>query len=155
MRYPQLRGSRYFEPVGRRGAAPTLATWIWGVTADEYERRADLWPLNPDGDLLAIMMVESVEGVKNLDETLSVPGIGAVFIGVANDLRHSLGVPAGSPEVEAARQAILKGCLAHKVACGITVNSVSELSRRLAEGWKMIRTTLEVAREGRPLVDKR
>ena len=90
MRYPQLRGSRYFEPIGRRGAAPTLATWVWGLTTDEYERRADLWPLNPEGDLLAIMMVESVDGMKQLDEIMSVPGVGAVFIGQANDLRHSL-----------------------------------------------------------------
>lgn len=154
MRYPQLRGSRYFEPVGKRGAAPTLATWIWGIGTDEYERHADLWPLNPDGDLLAIMMIESVDGVKNLDEILSVPGVGAVFIGAANDLRHSLGVPAGSPEVEAARQTILKGCLSHNVACGITVNSVSDMTKRLAEGWKMIRATLDIVREGRGILQK-
>jgi 4-hydroxy-2-oxoheptanedioate aldolase len=149
MRYPQPRGSRYFEPIGKRGAAPGLATWVWGVTVEEYERRADLWPLNPDGDLLAIVMIESVEAVRNLDEILSVPGVGAAFIGAANDLRLSLGVPASSPEVEAARQTILKGCLAHKVACGITVNSVSDMTRRLAEGWKMIRASLETVRDWR------
>lgn len=151
MRYPQLRGSRYFEPAGKRGAAPTLATWIWGLNAEEYEARADLWPLNPSGDLLAIIMVESVEGLKNLDDVLSVPGVGAVFIGNANDLRHSLGVPPGSPEVEAARQTILKGCLAHKVACGITVNSGAEMAKRLNEGWKMIRATLDTIRDGRTM----
>src|SRR3989441_2418627 len=90
MRYPQMRGSKYFEPAGIRGAAPGLATWIWGLTAEDYERHADLWPLNPEGDLLAIAMIESVEGVKNLDAILSVPGIGAAFIGNANDLRHSM-----------------------------------------------------------------
>src|SRR5262249_26901774 len=100
MRYPQLRGSKYFEPAGIRGSAPGLATWIWGLTAEEYERHADLWPLNPEGDLLAIAMIESVEGMKNLDAILSTPGIGAVFIGNANDLRHTMGVPATSPEVE-------------------------------------------------------
>ena len=154
MRYPQLRGSKYFEPVGKRGAAPGLATWIWGLTTDEYEQHADLWPLNPQGDLLAILMVESVEGLKNLDEILSVPGVGAVFIGNANDLRHSMGVPATSPEVETARQAILKGCLAHKVACGITVANGTEMARRLNEGWKMIRATVEIVRDGRALQAK-
>lgn len=155
MRYPQMRGSRYFEPAGTRGAAPGLATWIWGITGDEYERHADLWPLNPEGDLLAIVMVESVEGLKNLDEILSVPGIGAVFIGAANDLRHSIGVPANSPEVEAARQTILKSCLAHKVACGITVTSGDEMVKRLNEGWKMIRATTEIIRNGRAIQEKR
>lgn len=149
MRYPQMRGSKYFDPVGKRGAAPGLATWIWGLTTDEYERHADLWPLNPEGDLLAIVMVESVEGLKNLDEILSVPGVGAVFIGNANDLRHSMGVPATSPEVEAGRQTILKSCLAHNVACGISVNSPDEMNRRLKEGWKMIRATVEIIRDAR------
>src|SRR5262249_23020283 len=99
-RYPRRRGSKYSEPAGIRGAAPGLATWIWGLTAEEYERHADLWPLNPEGDLLAIAMIESVEGMKTLDAILSTTGIGAVFIGNANDLRHTMGVPATSPEVE-------------------------------------------------------
>jgi 4-hydroxy-2-oxoheptanedioate aldolase len=149
MRYPQLKASKYFEPRGKRGAAPGLATWIWGLSTEEYERHADLWPLNPEGDLLAIVMVESEEGLENLDEILSVPGVGAVFIGNANDLRHSMGVPANAPEVETARQRILKGCLAHKVACGITVASGAEMNRRLNEGWKMIRATVEIIRDGR------
>ena len=155
MRYPQPRGSPYFEPAGKRGAAPANATWAWGIGGEEYERRADLWPLNPEGDLLAIVMVESVEGMKNLDEILSVPGVGMIFIGAANDLRLSLGVPANSPEVEAARQTILKGCLAHKVACGITANSANDVIQRLNEGWKMIRSTEGVIREARAAMERR
>ncbi len=155
MRYPQMRGAPYFEPIGKRGAAPGNATWIWGISGDEYERRADLWPLNPQGDLLAIIMIESVEGVKNLDEILSVPGVGMVFIGAANDLRLSMGVPANSPEVEAARQTILKGCLAHNVVCGITANTATDMVKRLNEGWKMIRATEVVIRDGRAAMEKR
>jgi 4-hydroxy-2-oxoheptanedioate aldolase len=155
MRYPQLKGSKYFEPAGKRGAAPGLATWIWGLTTEEYERHADLWPLNPEGDLLAIAMIESVDGVKNLDAILSTPGIGAVFIGNANDLRHSMGVPATSPEVETARQTILAGCKRHNVACGITVASGAEMNKRLDEGWKMIRATVEIIRDGRAIQEKR
>jgi 4-hydroxy-2-oxoheptanedioate aldolase len=155
MRYPQLKGSPRFEPVGKRGAGSAIATWVWGLSTDEYERRADLWPLNPDGDLLAIVMVESAEGLKNLDEILSVPGVGMVFIGAANDLRLSLGVPANAPEVEAARQAILKGCGAHKVACGITATSGADMVKRLNEGWKMIRATEEVIRAGREMMEKK
>jgi 4-hydroxy-2-oxoheptanedioate aldolase len=155
MRYPQLRGSKYFEPAGIRGSAPGLATWIWGLSTEEYERHADLWPLNPEGDLLAIAMIESVEGMKNLDAILSTPGIGAVFIGNANDLRHSMGVPANSPEVETARQTILAGCKRHNVACGITVASGAEMVKRLDEGWKMIRATVEIIRDGRAIQERR
>lgn len=155
MRYPQMRGSPYREPAGKRGSGAANATWAWGVTGEEYERRADLWPLNPEGDLLAIIMIESVEGVKNLDEILSVPGVGMVFIGAAGDLHLSLGVPQNSPEVEAARQTILKGCLAHKVACGITATTPSDIIKRLNEGWKMIRSTADVIRDARASLEKR
>ena len=151
MRYPQLRGSKIFEPAGIRGSAPGLATWIWGLSTDDYERHADLWPLNPEGDLLAIAMIESTEGMKNLDAILSTPGIGAVFIGNANDLRHSMGVPATAPEDEAARQTILAGCKRHNVACGITVASGAEMVKRLNEGWKMIRATVDIIQDGRAL----
>jgi 4-hydroxy-2-oxoheptanedioate aldolase len=151
MRYPQLRGAKYFEPAGIRGSAPGLATWIWGLSADEYERHADVWPLNPEGDLLAIAMIESVEGMKNLDAILSTPGIGAVFIGNANDLRHSMGVPAAAPDVETARQTILAGCKRHNIACGITVANGAEMNKRLGEGWKMIRATVDIIQDGRAL----
>ena len=151
MRYPQLKGSKYFEPAGIRGSAPGLATWIWGLSADEYERHADLWPLNPEGDLLAIAMIESTEGMKNLDAILSTPGIGSVFIGNANDLRHSMGVPATSPEVEAGRQTILAGCKRHNVACGITVADGADMVKRLNEGWKMIRATVDIIQDGRAI----
>ena len=93
-------------------------------------------------------MIESTEGLKNLDAILSMPGIGAVFIGNANDLRHSMGVPATSPEVEAARQTILAGCKRHNIACGITVASGADMVRRLGEGWKMIRATVEIIGDG-------
>jgi 4-hydroxy-2-oxoheptanedioate aldolase len=52
-----------------------------GVSGDEYGRRDDLWPLNPEGDLLATMMIESVEGLKSLDAIASRPGVGALFPG--------------------------------------------------------------------------
>ena len=62
MRYPQLKGSPRMEPAGIRGYGPAGAAWIWGLSAADYERHADLWPLNPDGDLLATIMIESVDG---------------------------------------------------------------------------------------------
>jgi 4-hydroxy-2-oxoheptanedioate aldolase len=155
MRYPQLKGSPRFEPAGKRGAGSAIATWIWGLSADEYEKRADLWPLNPEGDLLAIVMIESAEGLKNVDEILSVPGVGMVFIGAANDLRLSLGVAANAPEVESARQTILKACLARTVACGITATSAADMVKRLNEGWKMIRATEDVIRDGRAAMEKK
>jgi 4-hydroxy-2-oxoheptanedioate aldolase len=141
MRYPQKRTSKYPEPKGLRGYAPGMAVWSWGVPDAEYERRADVWPLNPDGDLLAIMMIETAEGLKNADAIAAVPGVGAIFVGAGGDLHQYLGVESNSPEVEQAFQTILKACLAHNVACGITALNGNDVAKRLREGWKMIRTT--------------
>src|SRR5439155_17918121 len=112
MRYPQRKGSRYFEPVGLRGLSPQNAVWFWGIPNDEYLRRADLWPLNPQGDLIAIMLIESALGLKNVDEIASVPGVGGLYAGTG-DLSNSMGVDGSAPEVEAAVQTILKACLSH------------------------------------------
>jgi 4-hydroxy-2-oxoheptanedioate aldolase len=141
MRYPQKRTSKYPEPPGLRGYAPGNAVWWWGVSDAEYERRADLWPLNPDGDLLAIMMIETSEGLKNADAIASVPGVGAIFVGAGADLSQYLGIERNSPELEQGFQTILKACLAHNVACGITALNARDIGKRLEDGWKMIRTT--------------
>jgi len=141
MRYPQQRNSKYPEPPGLRGYAPGGAVWWWGISEAEYVRRADLWPLNPDGDLLAIMMIETSEGLKNADAIASVPGMGAIFVGAGADLSQYLGVARNSAELEQGFQTILKACLAHHVACGITALNGTDIIKRLAEGWKMIRTT--------------
>jgi 4-hydroxy-2-oxoheptanedioate aldolase len=127
MRYPQMRTSKYQQPPGMRGFSPGNAVFAWGISPAEYEQRADVWPLNPDGDLLAIPMIETAEGLKNVDEIASVPGIGAIFVGSGGEL-------------EQARQTILASCKAHNVPCGITALTKPEVDKRLKEGWRMIRT---------------
>jgi 4-hydroxy-2-oxoheptanedioate aldolase len=149
MRYPPLRGSPRREPVGIRGYSTAAASYAWGVTAAEYERRADVWPLNPDGDLLAVIMIESVEGLENLDQIASVPGVGALFLGAGSDLSRSIGVAASSPEVEAAFQQVLKACKSHKVACGITAGNANDIVRRVNEGWSIIRSTVPAITQAR------
>jgi 4-hydroxy-2-oxoheptanedioate aldolase len=141
MRYPQKRNSKYPEPAGLRGYAPGTAVWWWGISEADYERRADLWPLNPDGDLLGIMMIETAEGLKNADAIASVLGVGAIFVGAGADLSQYLGVDRNSPELEQGFQTILKACQAHNVACGITATNARDIAKRLEDGWKMIRTT--------------
>ena len=74
MRYPPQRGAKYPQPVGNRGCCPGDAPRYWGLSLHDYFVRADVWPLNPDGELLAIVMVESREAIKNVNEILSVPG---------------------------------------------------------------------------------
>jgi 4-hydroxy-2-oxoheptanedioate aldolase len=140
MRYPQQKTSKFQEPPGLRGYSPGNAVFAWGISSAEYERHADVWPLNPEGDLLAIPMIETAEGLINVNEIASVSGVGAIFIGAGGDLHQYLGVPQNSPEVEEARQTILAACKAHNVPCGITATTKAEIDKRIKEGWKMIRT---------------
>ena len=89
---------------------------------------------------MAIPMIETLEGLKNVNEIAAVPGVGALFIGAGADLSQYLGVAQNAPEVEEARQTILRACLSHNVACAITANTKADIDKRLKEGWKMIRT---------------
>ncbi len=87
------------------GSEPSAAP-IWGVDRDEYLRRADPWPLNPEGELLLGLKIESVAAIPHIEEILSVPGIGFAEMG-PGDLSLSMGywhpprpLP---PEMEAVR----------------------------------------------------
>jgi 4-hydroxy-2-oxoheptanedioate aldolase len=134
MRYPQARGSRIAEPRGERGSSPGIASWFWGVP--NYTTVADVWPHNPQGELLAVLQIETREGVENIDEIITVPGLGAIFVGPA-DLSLSYGVPGSHPDVVAAIDRVLRACLAHNVPCGITTNSNS-VEERLAQGFSFV-----------------
>ncbi|MGQ9427109.1 HpcH/HpaI aldolase family protein [Gilvimarinus sp. F26214L] len=122
MRYPQARGDKAMEPAGLRGLSPGIPSWFWGVR--DYVQRADVWPLDPKGDLLAVIQIESKEGVDNIEEIASVPGIGAIFIGPA-DLSMSLGVPfqTNHPDMKAAMDKVLNVCKKRDIPCGLTTNS--------------------------------
>lgn len=134
-RYPQYRDAPDFEPQGLRGRNPANASWYWGVR--DYHTRADVWPLDPRGELLAIMFIESAEGVENIEEIISVPGVGGIFIG-PSDLSTSMGYTSpAAPEVEAAIQTVLAACLAHDVPCAITTNSNS-VADRINQGFRFV-----------------
>jgi len=155
MRYPPAKGEARREPVGIRGYGTAAATWAWGVSAAEYERRADVWPLNPDGDLLAVLMIESVEGLQNVDAIASVPGVGALFLGAGGDLSRSMGVRPDAPEVEAGFQRVLAACKTHNVACAISAASGADVARRVKEGWRIIRSTVPAITQGRQLLGEK
>src|SRR5215469_12997979 len=77
-RYPRLKNKPLYEPAGIRGDGPTQAVRYWGLTQQDYYERADVWPLNPRGEIFVILMIEDTEGINNLKDILkNVPGIGA------------------------------------------------------------------------------
>ena len=55
---------------GRTGHAAE----IWGLDPMEYVRKADPWPLNPEGELLLGLKIEDRHGMKRAFEITAVPG---------------------------------------------------------------------------------
>lgn len=134
-RYPQYNGAPDYEPKGLRGRNPSNAQWYWGIR--DYHVKADVWPLDPQGELLSMMFIESAQGVENVDEIVTVPGLGAIFIG-PSDLSTSMGYASpAAPEVEAAIQTVLRACLANDVPCAITTGAGS-VQQRINEGFRFV-----------------
>ena len=109
-RFVRPKESPYQNPRGNRGFSPAIASYLWGISNDEYYRRADVWPLNPEGDIMVIIMIEDIEGVKNIDSIAQVPGIGAIFFG-PGDYSVSSGIYGGdAEEVDKALQKVKATC---------------------------------------------
>ncbi len=139
-RYARPEGAPRYEPVGQRGDAPANAARFWGISAQEYYERADVWPLDPKGEILVAIMCEDVVGLKNLPQILKeVPGIGAVIIG-EGDLSQNLGFPRQykHPVVAGAIAEILAICKANNVACGHPHVEADNVDEVVAQGFKWL-----------------
>ncbi len=142
IRYPPQRTSKYPKPPGVRGYGPNTAAGLWGLSIPEYVLRADLWPLNPDGELFAMMMIESARAAKNIREIAQVPGVSAILL-IPSDLATQLGLPPNEtdknyPEVTAVWQAGLKACQDLKVVCAVVDAVEKNLKQRVAEGFRVV-----------------
>ena len=140
-RYPPARDDAQPEPRGERGWGPGRATRLWGVDTAEYHARADVWPLDPDGELFVVAMVESAEAVENIQDILAAP-VSAIMV-VPGDMSIDLGLgpapgPENHPEVDAMFQRVLEACQAQdRVICGCGDGAV-RLQQRIDEGWQFI-----------------
>src|SRR3954463_11938918 len=117
-RYPRLKSAPLYEPAGIRGDGPTQAVRYWGLTQQEYYERADVWPLDPKGEIFVILQMEDTQGIEALDDILTkVPGIGCILIG-EGDLSQELGFPRQyeHPEVLKWMARVVETCKKHKVA---------------------------------------
>ena len=148
-RYPQVPGAADFEPEGERGWWYRIAPRYWGLTPAEYYDAADLWPLDPDGNLLLIGIIEDPVGVKNVRDILrEVPGIGCIWAG-PGDMSGAMGHKgnANHPEVQANLMTILEACREFGVPCA-TGCTAEEVPMRLEQGFRIIITAPEKTTKG-------
>jgi 4-hydroxy-2-oxoheptanedioate aldolase len=139
-RYPRLPDQPRFEPAGVRGDAPAAAARYWGISNQEYYQKADVWPLDPAGEILVVLMIEDQRGIENLPAILTqVPGIGMVLIG-EGDLSQELGVPRQleHPLMIEARKRIVGICQENDVVVGHPHVTAGNVERVLDEGYRFL-----------------
>ena len=160
---PARRGRRAPQRCGCRRAAarhrharPRLGSdrgADLGHLGPEYRERCDPWPLNPQGELLLGVKLESPEGVASCEEILAVPGLGFAEMG-PGDLSLALGyreMPRDPypPEMQEAREKVFAACREHGVAF-LEIGTPENDRRQLDEGVRVIAGHREeTARVGR------
>lgn len=81
-----------------------------------------LWPLNPKGQLMLVVMIETEEGARNAEAIITTPGLGAVYATHLSD-------------ADAAK--VLKLALQHKVIVG-TDTTPDNVQATVAAGYRLI-----------------
>lgn len=148
MRFTSKGGTRADTSFGQ-------APRVWGLSDADYKKKADLWPLNKDGELVSWAIVESKEGLAHVREIAAVKGVGVLWPG-AGTLRGVFSDPKlgadGKPEIgangrpvtvfnaeawEAAIQQVLSACKEFQVACGFPSNTPEDMELRYKQGFRV------------------
>jgi 4-hydroxy-2-oxoheptanedioate aldolase len=112
---------------GLRGSAPSYAAQMWGVTLNKYLHVADLWPLNPKGEVIFGVKIEDTYADKTVAGTLALPGVAMAEWGPGDHSYWLYGLEAypedgpaphnlqDRPEMVAVRQRVLDLCKKNNV----------------------------------------
>jgi len=133
---------RFKSKGGTRSDDVGNAPARWGMSEKEYKEKADLWPLNPKGELYNFTIVESKEGLAHIREIAAVPGVGVLFPG-AGTLRGVFTTTDANGQRkfdeaawEAAIQSVLSACKEFKVPCGYPAGA-PDIEKRMKEGFSV------------------
>jgi 4-hydroxy-2-oxoheptanedioate aldolase len=136
------RDGRVLLGIGTRGrGSESTASVVWGISQQDYMQRCDPWPLNPEGELLLGVKLESPEGIANCDAICAVPGLGFAEMG-PGDLGLSLGYTTlrrdpYPPEMQEARDKVLAACLRNGIAF-LEGGTPANIVERLDQGVRVI-----------------
>lgn len=112
----------------------------WGMSEAEYRRKADVWPLNPEGEIVVWAIIESHEGLANIREIAQVPGLsviaaGAGTLGGVFSTTNAEGRRVRDTVAwEAAIQKIADTCKEFQKACAYPVNE-NDIEARYTQGY--------------------
>lgn len=128
-----VKAMRFASAGGTRpDTGIAVAAKYWGLSADQYKQKADVWPLNKRGELFISVIIESKEGLAKVREIAAEPAVAQIFAGYGTLGGVFRGDPAGR---EAAAAQILAACKEFKKPCGFPTNTPAEMEQRMGEGW--------------------
>lgn len=137
-----LAAMRFKSRGGTRGEDVGTAPALWGLSEAAYKAKADLWPLNPDGELINWTIVESQAGLAKVREIAAVKGIGVLWPG-AGTLRQLYTTTDASGKRtldeaawEAAIQQVLSACKEFNVPCGYPATP-NDIEMRMKQGFSV------------------
>ena len=92
----QARDWTYFPPLGRRsnGGGQAFDAAMWGGVPGGYRNTAN-------DNIVLVLMIETLEGLKNAQAIAKVPGVSAIFA-ASGDLGNFTGYRQGTPDYERA-----------------------------------------------------
>lgn len=130
------------------------ASRIWGITAAEYMKKADPWPLNPNGEFMLGLKIEDKWALANAEHVAAVPGIAFAEWG-PGDMGISLDLPDGHganetlhPQMREARARVLAATKKAKIAFLNTVRP-NDVEQMIEEGVRIGSGGQEAAEKGR------
>jgi len=136
-----IAAMRFVSKGGTRPEDVGNAPKYWGLTEKEYREKADVWPINPNGELLAWAIIETKEGIANLRDIAKVKGLSAIIIG-AGTLRGVFTNEVNGQRVrdekawEDANQQILAVCKEVKMPCGFPAYA-TDIEERYKQGFRV------------------
>jgi 4-hydroxy-2-oxoheptanedioate aldolase len=136
-----LAAMRFKSKGGVRPDNVGDAPKYWGMSEAEYKQKADLWPLNPNGELTNWTIVESKEGLAHIREIAAVKGIGVLFPG-AGTLRGVFSTMENGQRKfdeagwENAIQQVLAACKEFNVPCGYPATE-RDVAERMKQGFSV------------------
>ena len=137
-----LAAMRFRSHGGTRPDAVGHAPDYWGMSEAAYHEKADVWPLNPDGELVNWTIVESREGLAHVREIAAVKGIGVLFPG-AGTLRGVFTTTDANGNRtfdaqgwEGAIQQVLAACKEFHVPCGYPATA-DDIEMRMKQGFSV------------------
>jgi 4-hydroxy-2-oxoheptanedioate aldolase len=154
-RYPNAKPPSSIIGEGLLGSGSQgYASRIWGVSPAEYMRKADPWPLNPQGEFMLGLKIEDRHALANADKVAGVPGIAFAEWG-PGDMGISLALPDGHganetlhPKMRDARATVLAATKKHKIAFLNTVRP-NDVDKMIDEGVRIGSGGQEAAEKGR------